>query len=36
VVRIGTTPGGGARLADGLALRLADIARRGVPNYFGP
>jgi tRNA pseudouridine13 synthase len=35
-VRIGTTPGDGARLADGLALRLADIARRGVPNYFGP
>ena len=36
VVRIGATQGEDARLADGLALRLADIARRGVPNYFGP
>ena len=36
VVRLGATHGDGARLADGLALRLADIARRGVPNYFGP
>jgi tRNA pseudouridine13 synthase len=35
-VRLGAAPGDGARLADGLALRLADIARRGVPNYFGP
>ena len=35
-VRIGATQGDGARLADGLALRLTDIARRGVPNYFGP
>ena len=36
VLRLGAMQGDGAHLADGLALRLADIARRGVPNYFGP
>jgi tRNA pseudouridine13 synthase len=36
VVRIGAAQGDGGRLADGLAVRLADIARCGVPNYFGP
>jgi len=36
VVRIGATQGDGARLADGLALRVTDIVQRGVPNYFGP
>ncbi len=35
-VRIGAPRGEGARLAADLAARLADIARRGVPNYFGP
>jgi tRNA pseudouridine13 synthase len=35
-VRLGTAQGGGARLAADLEARLADIARRGVPNYFGP
>ena len=35
-VRIGAAPGEGTRLACELAARLADIARRGVPNYFGP
>ncbi len=29
-------PAGGAALAAALAPRLAAIARRGVPNYFGP
>src|SRR5205807_498538 len=35
-VRLGTRQGGGARLAADLEARLADVARRGVPNYFGP
>ena len=30
------TPEGGAALAAALAPRLATIAQRGVPNYFGP
>jgi len=36
MVRLLAPQGDGARLAAGLAPRLADIARRGVPNYFGP
>ena len=36
VVRLLATHGDGARLADSLALRLGQLARRGVPNYFGP
>lgn len=36
VVRLGVPQGEGARLAPELAPRLAQIARRGVPNYFGP
>jgi tRNA pseudouridine13 synthase len=36
MVRLLAPQGDGARLAERLALRLADIARRGVPNYFGP
>jgi tRNA pseudouridine13 synthase len=35
-VRLRTDPGAGARLAERLAPRLAAIAARGVPNYFGP
>jgi len=35
-VRLGTAEGEGARLAEALASRLATIAARGVPNYFGP
>src|SRR5207248_536950 len=30
------TDGDGARLAAALAAPMAEIARRGVPNYFGP
>jgi tRNA pseudouridine13 synthase len=36
VVRLGAPAGEGARLAQELAPRLAEVARRGVPNYFGP
>src|SRR5262249_41565450 len=35
-VRVGASDGDGARLAALLAPRLDEIARRGVPNYFGP
>jgi tRNA pseudouridine13 synthase len=35
-VRIRAPDGDGARLSAALAPRLAEIARRGVPNYFGP
>jgi len=35
-VRIRAPDGDGARLSALLAPRLADITRRGVPNYFGP
>jgi tRNA pseudouridine13 synthase len=35
-VRIRATDGDGAELAALLAPRLAEIAHRGVPNYFGP
>jgi tRNA pseudouridine13 synthase len=35
-IRVGASDGDGARLAALLAPRLAEIARRGVPNYFGP
>lgn len=35
-IRLRTAAGEGARLAEGLAARLAAIAARGVPNYFGP
>jgi tRNA pseudouridine13 synthase len=35
-VRLGAPRGEGGRLAADLDARLADIARRGVPNYFGP
>lgn len=35
-VRLEAPRGEGAQLAADLAVRLADIARRGVPNYFGP
>jgi tRNA pseudouridine13 synthase len=35
-VRIRATDGDGAKLAALLAPRLAEIARGGVPNYFGP
>jgi tRNA pseudouridine13 synthase len=35
-VRIAAPGGDGAALAARLAPRLAEIARRGVPNYFGP
>jgi len=36
VVRLRPPDGDGARLGALIAPRLADIARRGVPNYFGP
>jgi tRNA pseudouridine13 synthase len=35
-VRIGAPAGDGVALGAALAPRLAQIARRGVPNYFGP
>jgi len=35
-VRIRAPEGDGARLSAALSPRLAEIARRGVPNYFGP
>jgi tRNA pseudouridine13 synthase len=35
-VRLGAPRGEGAQLAADLAGRLAEMARRGVPNYFGP
>jgi tRNA pseudouridine13 synthase len=35
-VRIRAPDGDGARLSAALAPRLAQIALRGVPNYFGP
>ncbi len=35
-VRLEVPRGEGAQLARDLAARLVDIARRGVPNYFGP
>ncbi len=35
-VRLRAGEGEGARLAERLAARLATIAARGVPNYFGP
>ena len=35
-IRIGVQGGDGAELATRLAPRLAAIAQRGVPNYFGP
>lgn len=35
-IRLRPPDGDGARLAAALAPRLADIAARGVPNYFGP
>jgi tRNA pseudouridine13 synthase len=35
-VRIRAPDGDGAHLSAALAPRLAEIARRGVPNYFGP
>ena len=35
-VRLRTAAGAGPRLAELLARRLAAIAARGVPNYFGP
>jgi tRNA pseudouridine13 synthase len=35
-VRLLAPLGDGARLAAGLALPLAHVARCGVPNYFGP
>ena len=35
-VRLRAAGGGGTRLAERLAPRLAAIAARGVPNYFGP
>lgn len=35
-VRLRAAEGEGARLAGRLASRLATIAARGVPNYFGP
>jgi tRNA pseudouridine13 synthase len=35
-VRIGAGGGDGAALAAAIAPRLAQIARCGVPNYFGP
>ena len=35
-VRIRAPDGDGARLSAAFAPRLAEIARRGVPNYFGP
>jgi tRNA pseudouridine13 synthase len=35
-VRIGAPAGEGAALAALIAPRLEEIARRGVPNYFGP
>jgi tRNA pseudouridine13 synthase len=35
-VRVAASDGDGARLAALLAPRVSDIARRGVPNYFGP
>jgi tRNA pseudouridine13 synthase len=34
-VRVGASDGDGAHLATLLAPRLDEIARRGVPNYFG-
>jgi tRNA pseudouridine13 synthase len=35
-VRIQASDGDGARLCAALSPRLAEIGRRGVPNYFGP
>ncbi|GAC1456048.1 MAG: tRNA pseudouridine(13) synthase TruD [Steroidobacteraceae bacterium] len=35
-VRVRAAGGDGAQLRAALAPRLAQIARRGVPNYFGP
>ncbi len=35
-VRLRTAAGAGSLLAERLAARLAAIAARGVPNYFGP
>ena len=35
-VRLRPQDGDGTRLGTLLAPRLADISRRGVPNYFGP
>jgi len=35
-VRVRAPDGDGARLSAVVAPRLADITRRGVPNYFGP
>lgn len=35
-IRLRTAAGEGPPLAAGLAARLAAIAARGVPNYFGP
>ena len=35
-VRIRAPDGDGVPLSDALTPRLAEIARRGVPNYFGP
>lgn len=35
-VRLRAAEGAGGRLAERLAPRLAAIAARGVPNYFGP
>jgi tRNA pseudouridine13 synthase len=35
-IRLRAGDGDGVRLASGLAERLATIAGRGVPNYFGP
>ncbi len=35
-VRIRSADGDGAHLSAALTARLAEIARRGVPNYFGP
>ena len=35
-IRIGVHEGDGAELAARLAPRIAAIAQRGVPNYFGP
>lgn len=35
-VRIRAADGDGAHLSAALTPRLAEIARRGVPNYFGP
>ncbi len=35
-VRIRSADGDGAHLSAALTARLAEITRRGVPNYFGP